>query len=95
MLREQAIFFEVMEDLQIEGSTDIIILTYHDFITGFDFSSATDVQIHERAVEYLKKENSYWRDYEGVYHKRHDVLEKLDLEGAKWEYRDHTSVSIE
>lgn len=95
MLREQAIFFEVMEDLYISGSTEGIILTYHDFITGFDFSTATDLEIHKRAVEYLKKNETRYRDYLNIYNQKHDILETLNLEDAKWEYRDQAAAAGE
>lgn len=97
MLREQAIFFEVMEDLYISGHLEPQIFAYHDFIMNFDFSSATDLEIHARAVECLKRYEEMIKGKSSksriFYDMRWDILEKLDLENAKWEYRDRAVAS--
>jgi intein-encoded DNA endonuclease-like protein len=87
MKREQAIFFEVLDDLDIGGVIEPAFFAYDDFVRGFDFDSATDLDIHSRAVVFLKK---YRIDNVNTdfYEIRQDVLDKLNLEHAQWEYRD-------
>lgn len=48
MTREQAIFFEVMDDLNFCGILEPLIFSYHAFISGYDFSSATDLEVQVR-----------------------------------------------
>lgn len=85
MTREQAIFLETFEDLNFEGLTELVILAYHDFITGFDYSGASDIEVHLTAKELIKKYQEYWYsdvDFSGI---RSEIIEKLDLDDVVWE----------
>lgn len=88
MTREQAIFFETMEDLNFEGYTEILILAYHEFICGVDFSKLNDVEVHSRAKKFLKQYQQLWYSDVDLYDLRWDILEQLDLNEAEWEYLD-------
>ncbi|MCG7317913.1 hypothetical protein [Brevibacillus laterosporus] len=87
--REQAIFFEVMSDLALDGYIEPLFLSYTDFIFNFNFSQATDMQVYHRAKECLKRyEHLLLTDDFCFYDMRWDILEKLDLEDADWENLD-------
>ncbi|MET3291825.1 UNVERIFIED_CONTAM: hypothetical protein ABID98_004395 [Brevibacillus sp. OAP136] len=89
MTREKAIFFETMQDLNIDGSLEPLFFAYHDFISGFDFSNVSDVVVHARAKECLKRYRPLCSNAEiDFYDMRWDILEKLDLQNAEWEYLD-------
>lgn len=84
MTREQAIFLEAFEDSNFEGLTELIILAYHDFITGVDFSGTSDIEVYRIAKGLIKKYQDYWYtdvDFSVV---RSEVVEKLDLDGTEW-----------
>jgi hypothetical protein len=88
LTREQAIFFEVMLDLNYEGYTEPIIFAYHDFISNCDLSKMSDLEVHRRAKECFKRYQHQWFGPEDFYEIRWDILEQLDLDEAEWEYLD-------
>lgn len=96
MTREQAIFFEILEDFAWDGSLEPMFFAYHDFISGIDFTTLSDLEVHRRAKDCLRR-------YEGLYDHcfydlRWDILEQLDLEDAEWEGRDQNQkgeISVE
>jgi hypothetical protein len=94
MTREQAIFFETMDDLNFEGYTELLILSYHEFITGFDFSEASDIDVHRRAKKVIKKYQQYWYSAVNFFDLRSEILEKLELDDAEWEYLDQKETEV-
>jgi hypothetical protein len=91
MKREQAIFFEVIQDMALDnGHFEPFFFAYDDFIRGVDFSTLTDLEIHQRAVSCLEKYKDlidFSCDVD-FYDLRWDILEKLDLDDAQWFYLD-------
>ncbi len=88
MNREQAIFIELMMDLDFFGATEAIIFAFDDFIRNFDIKQLSDLEVHQRAKECLLRYQSVLLEDDFLYEKRQDVLEKLDLEDAVWEFLD-------
>lgn len=88
LTREQAIFFETIEDLAFEGRTELLILAYHEFLSEYDFAKTSDVQVHLRAKELIQKYQQLWYTDVNLDELRWEVLEQLDLEDAAWEYLD-------
>ncbi|QDX92447.1 hypothetical protein EEL30_08975 [Brevibacillus laterosporus] len=93
MNREQAIFIELMMDLDFFGATEAIIFAFDDFIRNFDIKQLSDLEVHQRAKECLLRYQSVLWEDEFLYEKRQDVLEKLDLEDAVWEFLDEIDKS--
>lgn len=89
MTREQAIFLETMDDLCFEGYTEFLIFAYHEFLSGMDFSTASDIEVHRRAKEAILKYQDYWYKDINVFDERYEILEQLDLDDAEWEYLDY------
>lgn len=89
MTREQAVFFEIMEDLDCEGSLEPLFFAYHDFIVGGDLSGATDIETHRRAKESLLRHKPLLNSSICFYDKRRDIIDHLDLDSAEWEYLDY------
>lgn len=87
MSREQAIFFEVMSDLALDGQIEPLFFSYNDFILNFDFSHASDMEVYFRAKECLKR-YKHLLLADGFYDMRWDILETLNLEEADWENID-------
>lgn len=98
MRREQAIFFEVLEDMCVMEklrSTEPLIFIYDQFIRDFDFESASDLDIQKRATDAVRAYEPVLSDIglgQRLYHQRHDILEKLDLEQAPWTYEDYDGI---
>lgn len=88
MTRVQAIFLETMDDLCFEGYTELLILAYDEFLTGFDFSTADDLEIHRRAKAVIKRYQDYWIHGVTFLDVRNEILDQLDLDEAEWEYLD-------
>lgn len=88
MTREQAIFLETIDDLCFEGYTEFLILAYHEFSTGMDFTSASDIEVHHKAKEVILKYQEFWNKNISFFDERYEILEQLDLDDAEWEYLD-------
>lgn len=89
MTREQAIFFELIEDLDFYGSLEPMFFAYHDFVIGFDFTTATDLEIYRRAKDCFLRYKALLESTICFYDERWNILEKLDLDSAEWEYMDY------
>lgn len=88
MTRELAIFLEVMDDSNFEGLTEFLILAYHDFVTGFELSRMSDVEVQIAAKELINKYQHFWYSNVDFSSNRLDILEKLNLDDAEWESQD-------
>ncbi|NOU95321.1 hypothetical protein GC093_19125 [Paenibacillus sp. LMG 31456] len=88
MNREQAIFLEVMDDLDFNGILEPLIFSYHDFLSGYDFSISTDLEIQKRARECMKKYMIMQDTSICFYDQRWEILKTLDLDAAEWDYLD-------
>ncbi|MGD8191844.1 hypothetical protein ACQCN2_17905 [Brevibacillus ginsengisoli] len=95
MTKEQAIFFETMDDLNFEGDLEPLLFAYHDFVVGFDFTNVTDIEIHRRAKECLLQHKELLDSPICFYDERHNILETLDLDSAEWEYLDYIRDGME
>lgn len=95
MTREQAIFFETMEDLDCDGSFEPLFFAYHDFIVGVDLTRATDLEVHRRAKECLLRYKPLLNSPICFYDKRRDIIDQLDLDSAEWEYLDYIRDGME
>ncbi|MGG4492440.1 hypothetical protein [Brevibacillus reuszeri] len=84
--REQAIFFETMLDLNYEFEIELLILAYHDF-SRLDFSVLSDKDVHSRANHLIKHYEALGKGVD-LYDVRWEILIKLDLDDAEWEYLD-------
>lgn len=89
MTREQAIFFETMDDLDCDGSLEPLFFAYHDFIIGDDLTKDTDLEVHRRAKECLLRYKPLLDSPICLYDKRRDIIDHLDLDCAEWEYLDY------
>lgn len=89
MTREQAIFLETLDDLCFEGYTEFLIFAYHEFLTGMDFTSASDIEVHRKAKEVILKYQELWYKDISFFDERYEILEQLDLDNAEWEYLDY------
>ncbi|MCR8963935.1 hypothetical protein O0550_12095 [Brevibacillus halotolerans] len=88
MTREQAIFFEVMEDLNLEGAIEALFFAYHEFIVETDTENATDLEVHRKAKECLLRCKYLLNSDICFYDLRWDILKNLALDDAVWEYAD-------
>jgi hypothetical protein len=88
MSREQAIFFEVMEDFNFEGAIEPLVFAYHDFIMETSLPNLSDIEVHKKAKEcFLRYKDFWWADID-YYDMRWRILETLNLDEAEWEYAD-------
>lgn len=95
MTREQAIFFETMEDLDCDGSLEPLFFAYHYFIIGVDLTTATDLEIHRRAKECILRYKPLLDSPICLYNQRRDIIDILNLDDAEWEYLDYIRDGME
>lgn len=92
MSREQAIFFEVMDDLDIEGDLEPLFFAYHDFILKNNITNVPDLEVFRIAKECIKSYVELQTSSIDFYDLRWDILETLDLDDAEWEYVDQAEI---
>lgn len=87
MTREHAIFFETMDDLCVEGDLEPLFYAFQDFFTECDLNKMSDLEVHLKAKECLKRYQHLWNSLDVCLSQlRCSVLEKLNLDEAEWEH---------